>query len=224
MCLLPLHAGPWCWPPQRRPSWPPPEQQRTTESLNHSPHPTPPRERGMDSNSSLIKTSMKSSSVYCPNQLNNSLASNTAKDSIQNKLYLSPRTVHQYLVLEVSVVLEDGPLIGSCPDVVLHHVLLLGEVAIELEEWRREREQGSERKIKWQNSLFFMRCFNIVTELIKVGINDLLQCMADSACAPGSTVLRMIPLSCRWRPTALHCGRGSSSGGYRTMRTLRRSS
>lgn len=56
--------------------------------------------------------------------------------------------MHQYLVLEVSVVLEDGPLIGSCPDVVLHHVLLLGEVAIELEEQRREREQGSERKIK----------------------------------------------------------------------------
>lgn len=102
----------------------------------------------MDSNSSQIKTSMKSSSVYCPNQLNNSLVSNTAKDSIQNKLYLSPRTVHQDLVLEVCVVLEDGPLIGSCPDVVLHHVLLLGEVAIELEERRREREQGRERKIK----------------------------------------------------------------------------
>lgn len=37
-----------------------------------------------------------------------------------------------HLVLEVSVVLENSSLISPCPNVVLHHVLLLGEVAVKL--------------------------------------------------------------------------------------------
>lgn len=38
-----------------------------------------------------------------------------------------------HLILEVGMVLENSPLVGSCPDVVLHHVLLLGEVAVKLQ-------------------------------------------------------------------------------------------
>lgn len=48
-----------------------------------------------------------------------------------------------YLVLEVSVVLEDRPLVGSCPNVVLHHVLLLGEVAIKLHTHTYTENEGS---------------------------------------------------------------------------------
>ena len=39
-----------------------------------------------------------------------------------------------HLVLEVCVVLQDGALVGPRPHVVLHHVLLLGQVAIKLEQ------------------------------------------------------------------------------------------
>lgn len=39
-----------------------------------------------------------------------------------------------HLVLEVCVVLQDGALVGACPHVVLHHVLLLGQVAVKLEQ------------------------------------------------------------------------------------------
>lgn len=45
---------------------------------------------------------------------------------------LSVLTAH--LVLEVSVVLQDRTLVGACPHIVLHHVLLLGQVAIKLEQ------------------------------------------------------------------------------------------
>lgn len=34
-------------------------------------------------------------------------------------------TVEKYLVLEVSMILEDGPLISSSSNIILHHVLLL---------------------------------------------------------------------------------------------------
>lgn len=39
-----------------------------------------------------------------------------------------------HLVLEVCVVLQDGALVGARPHVILHHVLLLGQVAIKLEQ------------------------------------------------------------------------------------------
>lgn len=39
-----------------------------------------------------------------------------------------------HLVLEVRVVLQDGALVGACPHIVLHHVLLLGQVAVKLEQ------------------------------------------------------------------------------------------
>ena len=39
-----------------------------------------------------------------------------------------------HLVLEVRVVLQDRALVSACPHVVLHHVLLLGQVAIKLEQ------------------------------------------------------------------------------------------
>lgn len=39
-----------------------------------------------------------------------------------------------YLVLEVRVVLQYRTLVGACPHIVLHHVLLLGQVAIKLEQ------------------------------------------------------------------------------------------
>ena len=52
-------------------------------------------------------------------------------------LQYHPQT-SRYLVFEVCVVLEDGPLVGSGPNVVLHHVLLLGEVAIELQDEEKE--------------------------------------------------------------------------------------
>ena len=39
-----------------------------------------------------------------------------------------------HLVLEVGVILQDRTLVGTCTHIVLHHVLLLGQVAIELEQ------------------------------------------------------------------------------------------
>lgn len=39
-----------------------------------------------------------------------------------------------YFVLEVCVILQDRTLVGARPHVVLHHVLLLGQVAIKLEQ------------------------------------------------------------------------------------------
>lgn len=39
-----------------------------------------------------------------------------------------------HLVLEVCVVLQDGALVRACPHIVLHHILLLGQVAIKLEQ------------------------------------------------------------------------------------------
>lgn len=39
-----------------------------------------------------------------------------------------------HLVLEVCVVLQDCALVGARPHIVLHHVLLLGQVAIKLEQ------------------------------------------------------------------------------------------
>lgn len=41
-----------------------------------------------------------------------------------------------HLVLEVCVVLQDRTLVGARSHVVLHHVLLLGQVAIKLEQRR----------------------------------------------------------------------------------------
>ena len=35
-----------------------------------------------------------------------------------------------HLILEVSVVIQDGPLEGAGPHVILEHVLLLGEVPV----------------------------------------------------------------------------------------------
>ena len=42
------------------------------------------------------------------------------------------RPVVGYLAKEVGAVGEDRPLVGARPDVVLHHVLLLRQVAVEL--------------------------------------------------------------------------------------------
>lgn len=39
---------------------------------------------------------------------------------------------HHYLISKVSVVLEDGSVVGGCPHKILHHVLLLGKAAIKL--------------------------------------------------------------------------------------------
>lgn len=39
-----------------------------------------------------------------------------------------------HLVLEVRVVLQDCTLVGACSHIVLHHILLLGQVAIKLEQ------------------------------------------------------------------------------------------
>lgn len=39
-----------------------------------------------------------------------------------------------HLVLEVCVILQDRTLIGARPHIVLHHILLLGQVAIKLEQ------------------------------------------------------------------------------------------
>lgn len=58
-----------------------------------------------------------------------------------------------YLVLKVNMVLKDGTLVGSGPNVVLHHVLLLREIAIELEgdKVKREKAKVIQRPIS-QNS------------------------------------------------------------------------
>lgn len=45
-----------------------------------------------------------------------------------------------YLVFEVHVVLEDGSVVSGCPHKILHHVLLLGNAAIELQGKESERE------------------------------------------------------------------------------------
>lgn len=57
-----------------------------------------------------------------------------------------------HLVLEVRVVLENSPLVGPCPNIVLHHVLLLGEVAIKLrtegkKKGKRSRSETTDRRM-----------------------------------------------------------------------------
>jgi len=57
-----------------------------------------------------------------------------------------------YLVLEVSVVLENSPLVSPCPNIVLHHVLLLGEVAIKLVTSKKIKK-NSLRELKYLDIL-----------------------------------------------------------------------
>ena len=51
---------------------------------------------------------------------------------------------HCYLISKVSVVLEDGSVVGGCPHKILHHVLLLGNAAIKLK-GKENRERESEQ-------------------------------------------------------------------------------
>lgn len=94
------------------------------------------------------------------------------------------------------MVLEDCPLIGSSSNIVLHHVLLLGEVAIELENKNQSIHvsllliykdmRHVEKSVSAVNSVFLIKAF---TKPVCV-------CMWQPY-LPENTVQQRIPLSFR---------------------------
>lgn len=61
----------------------------------------------------------------------------------QDTLRKGPSTSTSYLIFEVTVVLQDRSLVCACSDIILHHILLLGQVSIELEKNRRAPIKGN---------------------------------------------------------------------------------
>lgn len=74
-----------------------------------------------------------------------------------------------YLVFEVAVVLKNCSLVSSCSNIVLHHVLLLGEVAIKL-----QREQTIIILIHIHEPLYLTLVSRYKTDLTEIHFSQIL--------------------------------------------------